>query len=144
MLFARIDLSKTDYSTLPESQWKIITDPDPQQLEAIYNQYCIYKQFRSVMPIFPEEYTDSKNDVIGYYDQGNLVAFSLVHRYNDYNAEAIQFAWDYANPKLHLGIASLRNECAIYKAQNFHYFYLGGADEYKRKIKGFEVLGPRH
>ena len=95
------------------------------------------------MPIFPEEYTDNNNDVLGYFYNNKLVAFSLMHRYNDKNVEALQFAWDYANPELHLGIASLRNECAYYKQQGFDYLYLGGADEYKRQIDGFEILGPR-
>ena len=140
-LYARINLNKTDYSLL--DNFEIIQTPDPKQLERIYNQYCAYKEFPSVMPIFPEEYSDPSNDVIGYYENGQLVAFSLLHRYNSEHVEAVQFAWDYANPKLHLGIRSLRNECALYKQMGFRYLYLGEADEYKRRIQGFEILGPR-
>lgn len=95
------------------------------------------------MPIFPEEYTDERNDVIGYYDQDELVAFSLVRKYDTENAEAVQFAWNYTNPQLKLGITSLKSECALYRSQGFRYYYLGGADEYKRQIDGFEILGPR-
>ena len=95
------------------------------------------------MPMFDEEWTDPKNDVIGYFDEGELVAWSLIRKYDTKNAEAIQFAWNYKNPKLHLGIKSLRNECAIYKLLGFKYLYLGEANEYKSKIDGFEVLGPR-
>ena len=141
MIYARIDLSKTTYTVLPNSE--VLVDPDIQQLEHIYNAYCVYKKFRSVMPIFPEEYTDERNDVIGYYDRDALVAFSLVRKYDTENAEAVQFAWNYANPELKLGIASLKSECALYKSQGFRYYYLGGADEYKRQIDGFEILGPR-
>jgi len=141
MIYARIDLSKTNYSVLPNSE--VLVNPDIQQLEHIYNAYCVYKKFRSVMPIFPEEYTDERNDVIGYYDRDALVAFSLVRKYDTENAEAVQFAWNYANPELKLGIASLKSECALYKSQGFRYYYLGGADEYKRQIDGFEILGPR-
>jgi hypothetical protein len=47
------------------------------------------------------------------------------------------------NPELKLGISSLKSECAYYKSQGFCYYYLGGADEYKRQIDGFEILGPR-
>jgi hypothetical protein len=137
MIYARIDLSKTNYTVLPNS--KVLIDPDIQQLEHIYNDYCVYKKFRSVMPIFPEEYTDERNDVIGYYDCDDLVAFSLVRKYDTENAEAVQFAWNYAKPELKLGIAS----CALYQSQGFRYYYLGGADEYKRQIDGFEILGPR-
>ena len=95
------------------------------------------------MPIFAEEYTDAKNDVLGYYDNEKLVAFSLLRCYNSKNVEAIQFAWDYENPALGLGIRSLKNECAIYKKRGFDYLYLGQADDYKAKINGFEILGGR-
>lgn len=142
-MYARIDLSKTNYQTMSSFYYGIIKNPDVDELEDLYNRYCVHKKFRSVMPIFPEEYTSKYNDVIGYYHNSQLVAFSLIHRYNNKNAEAVQFAWDYANPELKLGIASLKNECAIYKARGFDYLYLGSADEYKKKIDGFEILGPR-
>jgi hypothetical protein len=141
MKYARIDLSKTSYTQLPNS--KLITNPDPAELERIYNTYCVYKKFKSVMPIFEEEYTDLRNDVIGYYYNNKLVAFSLIRKYDRENAEAVQFAWDYANPELKLGYSSLKSECAYYRAQGFRYYYLGGADEYKRQFDGFEILGPR-
>ena len=66
----------------------------------------------------------------------------MISIYDDKNAECYQFAWDYKNPKLHLGIKSLRNECAIYKARGFVNYYLGFHSEYKAQIKGYEVLGP--
>ena len=144
MKYAGIDLSQTNYSLMSPFRYRIIKDPDVNQLENIYNAYCVYKKFRSVMPIFSEEYTEPNNDVIGYYnDKAQLVAFSLIHRYNNKNAEAVQYAWDYADPELKLGFASLHNECALYKARGFDYLYLGGADEYKKQIDGFEILGPR-
>lgn len=142
MLYARIDLSKTNYTVLPGS--KMITDPDSQELEHIYNTYCVYKKFKSVMPIFEEEYTDERNDVIGYFHNNKLIAFSLIRKYDNENAEAVQFAWDYADPELKLGYNSLKSECAYYKQQGFRYYYLGGADEYKSQIDGFEILGPRY
>jgi hypothetical protein len=88
------------------------------------------------------EFNDNKNDVIGYYENTKLVAFSLLRRYDTDNVEAIQFAWNYENPSLQLGIESLKSECAFYKDLGFRYLYLGGADEYKKKIDGFEILGP--
>jgi len=141
MIYARIRLADTNYSLL--DNFKLLVDPDPIELEHIYNTYCVHKGFRSVMPIFSEEYTDPKNNVLGYYDNNKLVAFSLMRVYNSRNVEAVQFAWDYVNPKLHLGIKSLRNECAFYKSLNFEYLYLGEASEYKRQMEGFEILGPR-
>ncbi len=73
--FARIDLAKTNYT--PSVKWEYLHDPDIKQLNSIYRDYCKYKHFASVMPIFDSRYTDPMTDVIGYYDQDRLVAFSL-------------------------------------------------------------------
>ena len=127
-----------------QDNWRIL-DPrevDPEPLNKIYHAYCKHKKFKSVMPIFDSEYTDPNSDVIAYFDEGQMVAFSLLHRYDDENVEAVQFAWDYANPTLRLGINSLKSECAYYKKEGFKYLYLGGADEYKQAMEGFEILGP--
>lgn len=94
------------------------------------------------MPIFASEYTDPGNELIGYMHEGQLVAFSLIKIFDRENAECVQFAWDYANPKLRLGINSLKHECAWYKQCGYQYLYLGGADEYKKQFDGFEILGP--
>lgn len=142
MIYARIDLSQTNYEIMDNC--KKLKAPFQKPLETIYDAYCKHKKFKSVMPIFAEEYYDDKNDVYAYYDKENkMVAFSLLRCYNSKNVEAIQFAWDYANPNLRLGIRSLKNECAIYKKRGFDYFYLGQADDYKTKIDGFEILGGR-
>lgn len=140
MTYARIDLTKTNYSIIDSS--KKLLMPPVSDLQQIYKDYCDYKKFKSVMPIFDSEFNDSNNDIIGYYDNNQLVGFSILRRYDNENVEAIQFAWDYKNPKLRLGISSLKSECAYYKHLGFKYLYLGGADEYKSKIDGFEILGP--
>lgn len=139
MLYARIILDKTNYNEL--SNYKFIKDQNIEELNLIYRKYCRYKQFKSVMPIFDSEYSDEKTDIVGYYDNTSLIAFSLLRKFDNANVEAVQFAWDYANPKLALGIKSLKNECAIYKKLGFKYLYIGGADEYKKQIDGFEILG---
>jgi len=138
--YARIDLTKTNYSIMDSG--KKLLMPPVSDLQQIYKDYCDYKKFKSVMPIFDSEFNDSNNDIIGYYDNNQLVGFSILRRYDNENVEAIQFAWDYKNPKLRLGISSLKSECAYYKHLGFKYLYLGGADEYKSKIDGFEILGP--
>ena len=140
MTYARIDLSKTDYNKLEDGKWGVIKCPDIDQLNNIYRTYCRYKKFKSVMPIFPSEYVDPGNELIGYMHGGQLVAFSLIKIFDSENAECIQFAWDYNNPKLRLGFKSLEHECALYKDRGFNYLYLGGADEYKKQIQGFEIL----
>ena len=138
--FARIDLGQTNYT--PSVKWEYLCDPDIPKLNQIYRDYCKYKHFASVMPIFDSRYTDSMTDVIGYYDQDKLVAFSLIRRYDDHNALCDQFAWNYHNPRLRLGIETLQTECAIYRERGFHYLYLEQAHLYKQSIAGFELLGP--
>ena len=138
--FARIDLSKTNYKQSVD--WKYLLEPDIQKLNSIYRDYCKYKHFASVMPIFDSRYTDPMTDVIGYYDADKLVAFSLIKRYDNENALCDQFAWNYHRPKMRLGIESLQTECAIYKERGFKYLYLEQAHLYKADMAGFEILGP--
>lgn len=138
--FARIDLSKTNYEQTVA--WQCFRTPDIDKLNAIYRDYCKYKRFASVMPIFDSRYTDPMTDVLGYFDNDRLVAFSLIRRYDDYNALCDQFAWNYHKPRLRLGIQTLQTECAIYKARGFQYLYLEQAHLYKSEIDGFELLGP--
>jgi hypothetical protein len=141
MNYARIDLSKTNYQQI--ENWGYILTPNTDQLNNIYQQYCRYRKFKSVMPIFDSQYLDANTDLLGYYDADQrLVAFSMIRKYDLHNAECSQFAWDYKNPKLRLGISTMKHECALYKSLGYQYLYLGGADEYKKEIDGFEILGP--
>jgi hypothetical protein len=138
--FARINLEKnTDQATV---KWSYLKNPHIAELQDIYRTYCIYKHFASVMPLFDSQFTDPDTDVLGYYDNELLVAFSIIKRYDDENALCAQFAWNYRNPKLRLGIESLRTECAIYRERGFKYLYLDQAHLYKQGITGFELLGP--
>lgn len=140
--FARIDLAATDYAE--SVRWHYLK-PTPEvclQLDNIYRQYCQYKRFASVMPMFHSRYKDTMADIIGYYDDDQLVAWSLIRRYDAYNALCDQFAWTYHKPALRLGIETMKTECAIYKALGFHYLYLEQAHLYKSEIAGFELLGP--
>lgn len=140
--FARIDLSRTNYEPTVEWGYLTPTEEQMQEMDDIYRTYCLYKRFSSVMPIFHSQYTDRLTDVIGYFDQKKMVAFSLIKRYDDHNAECSQFAWTYHNPRLRLGIETMKTECAIYKHRGFHYLYLDQAHIYKKEIAGFELLGP--
>jgi hypothetical protein len=141
--FARIDLSKTNYvSTL---DWRYIESREPavlSQLDDIYRTYCIYKHFASVMPMFHSRYHDPMADIIGYYDNNQLVAWSLIRRFDEHNALCDQFAWTYHKPKSRIGIETMKTECAIYKQRGYQYLYLEQAHLYKQEIDGFELLGP--
>lgn len=142
MKYCRIDLSETNYTQMPDTNVRYIVHERmyPECFE-IYRKYCEHKQFESVMPLFDQQFRDIYTEILGYFSNRRLVAFSLIKKYDLENVEALQFAWDYANPKLRLGIESLKNECAIYKDRGFKYLYLGSADEYKSQLDGFEILG---
>jgi hypothetical protein len=141
--FARVDLKKNTDAIACD--WYYIANPDSATILAlrdIYRTYCSYKHFVSVMPMFDSQFTDANTDVIGYSHNSELVAFSLITRYNATNALCAQFAWNYRNPRLRLGIRSLQTECAIYRERGFEYLYLDQAHLYKQGIAGFELLGP--
>lgn len=143
MKFCRIKLLETNYSPMKfGEEWNYILDRNTDQLNSIYQEYCRYKKFDSVMPIFDLQYLDSSVDLIGYYDNTNLVAWDMIRIYDSKNVEALQFAWNYQNPDLRLGIESLKNACAIYKQRGFEYLYLGTSAKYKQDISGYEELGP--
>ena len=83
---------------------KILTNEeiDIEYLQGIYKTYCEYKKFKSVMPLFESEFYN--NDIIAYYDNDKIEAFSMIGKYDNKNVENFQFAWTYHNPDLMLGI----------------------------------------
>lgn len=138
-LFSRIDLSKTNYKIVGGA--RILHDPDYIVLENIYEMYCNYKEFVDPIPFSIDDYVGDNIDIIGYYDNRELVAYSLILKCLDKNSVlSDQFAWTYHNPKLRLGIKSLEHECAFYKSLGYDYLYLGEHCEYKSKFQGYEVL----
>lgn len=139
--FARINLQNTTYR--PTVTWEYLLEPNIAQLQDIYRTYCIYKHFASVMPLFNSQFTDPSTDVIGYREQGELVAFSLMRRLDEENVLASQFAWTYHNPRTRLGVESLKTECAIYRDRGYKFLYLDQAHLYKQGLEGFEILGPQ-
>ena len=136
MKFCRIDLDKTNYSKL--NNWKLHSE-STHEYSRIYSEYCAHKNFDSVMPVFSSQYLDPRIEMICYYDT-KFVAWDMIRLHDSFNAEALQFAWDYKNPDLKLGIESLKNACAIYKERGYKYLYLGEAAKYKQ-IAGYEELG---
>jgi hypothetical protein len=140
--FARIDLYQTSYQPTVKYQYLTPTTDVIELCQEIYRTYCIYKHFASVMPLFESRLQDPMADVLGYYDGDELVAFSLIRRYDDANALCDQFAWTYHRPRMRLGIETMKTECAIYRDRGFRYLYLEQAHLYKAEIAGFEILGP--
>lgn len=144
MKYCRIDLSKTNYNLI-QGAWilsHVEKEDRIQYMQDIYKAYCQHKNFESVVPLFEALFFEKNNDVIGYTNWDKFAAFSIVKKYDNENAESLQFAWNYSNPNLRLGIKSIEHECAWYKRLGFKYLYLGLADEYKKQFDGYEELGP--
>jgi len=141
MKFCRIKLAETEYQEYPEAaRWTWVSGLDP--LNDIYKQYCKHKQFMSVMPLFLSQFQDKSNDIHVYYHNDQIVAWSLCRRWDEHNAESMQFAWNYQTPDLELGRRSLEHECAYYKSLGYKYLYLGEGANYKAQFNGYELLGP--
>jgi len=137
--YARIRLDKTNYKIL--DNFSLLESYNLIELKNIFKDYCQHKQFLSVEPMWDAEFTWDHNDVLGYYDDNKLVAWSVVTKYSHDDVYNVQFAWNYANPNLRLGIKSIQSECAYYKSLGYKYYYLGEAHKYKSEIDGFEILG---
>ncbi|GIS09210.1 MAG: hypothetical protein CM15mP113_3400 [Pseudomonadota bacterium] len=66
----------------------------------IYIQYCEYKQFGDMIPLFKEEFCADIAERIGYYDKDNHLLPSQYFFYSQVLTQHIAyFAWDYKNPK---------------------------------------------
>jgi len=137
--FGRIDLHRTDYDA--GTNWELFLDPPVQDLLRIYRDYCRHKHFLSVIPMAPERFTESGTDVIGYRNQGRLMAWSMLRRWGTHSVLSDHFAWDYRDPALRLGIHSLETECAIYRDRGFRWMYFESVEPYMLDITGFEILG---
>lgn len=141
MKFCRIKLAETNYQEYPEVSlftWASGIEP----FDEIYKKYCRHKQFSSVMPLFLSQFQDKANDIHAYYHNGQIVAWSLCRRWDEFSVESQQFAWDYKDADLELGIRSLEHECAYYKKRGYKYLYLGEGANYKAQFDGYELLGP--
>jgi len=140
MTYCRINLSKTDYTEF--TNYTLLGEDHYNKIVELYKKYSKYKEFTSVLPIFFEDISSPYSEVLGYYHDDDLVAFSLINLYPSHLvASAEQFAWDYAEPKLKLGYRSIRNECARYKRLGYKYLYLGEYSDYKTQLSGFEIVG---
>jgi len=137
-MICRIDLELTNYKQLP---FQFLDTQCFAECEAIYKKYITCKNIENPHPVFEEEWDQDAADVLGYYDNKELVAWSLIYKFpSKRTIIADQFVWDYKNPKLKLGYKSIRSECAYYKSQGYKYFILGDPDKYKEELKGYEII----
>jgi hypothetical protein len=89
----------------------------------------------------PERFSESGTEVIGYRDQGHLIAWSMIRLWGTHSVLSDHFAWDYRNPALRLGVRSLETECEIYRNRGFQWMYFESVEPYMLDIEGFEILG---
>ena len=143
--YCYINLEKTNYK-LNLTDYKIfnlsIEKPPVEKMLEIYDKYVKYKKFKSVWPIYPEEFVAKQNDIIGYYNKNRLVAWSMMYKINAQVLEAIQFAWDYEDYKLGVGTFATLSEIKWAIDNGYEKYYLSYAYEksslYKAKYEGFE------
>jgi hypothetical protein len=137
--FGRINLAATNY--VVELEYEIL-DPVPvNDVLRVYRDYCAHKRFQSVMPMVPGRLQAHGTEIIGYHDQGRLVAWSMYRVWDDANILSDHHAWDYRNPRLRLGMRSLENECAIYRDRGYRWMYFESVQPYMLDLEGFKVLG---
>ena len=140
--FGRIRLEVTNYAIELDHE---ILDPVPvYDVLRVYRDYCTHKRFQSVMPMIPGRLAADQTEIIGYRDQGRLVAWSMYRIWDDANIVSDHHAWDYRNPRLRLGQRSLENECAIYRDRVYRWMYFESVEPYMLDIEGFETLGALH
>ena len=138
--FGRINLAVTNYVIELEHE---ILDPVPvNDVLRVYRDYCTHKRFQSVMPMLPGRLQADQTEIIGYHDQGRLVAWSMYRLWDAENVLNDHHAWDYRNPRLRLGMRSLENECAIYRDRGYRFMYFESVQPYMLDLEGFETLGP--
>lgn len=138
MKFGRVDLANTTYTVTLEAH---LLDPVPiDEVNRVYKEYCLYKNFESVMPMVPGRFLVPGTEVFGYYQQGKLIAWSMYRIWDDKNIVVDHHAWDYSDPKSRLGLRSLQNECALYRARGFRFMYFESIEPYIANLQGFEML----
>jgi hypothetical protein len=140
--FGRIDLQQTDYVQHTDLTFAVL-DPVPvAAVQQVYHDYCAHKRFQSVMPMVAGRLTAPDTEIIGYYNNERLVAWSMYRVWDNKNILSDHFAWDYRHPRLRLGINSIENECAIYRDRGYRYMYFEAVEPYMLDLQGFEILGP--
>jgi arginyl-tRNA--protein-N-Asp/Glu arginylyltransferase len=104
---------------------------------ALYESYCSYHGF--ARDIEWSNFSDCQ--VIEYHYNNKLIGVSLYKVYDD-QFVAMQFIWDYVEPKLSLGNIAQMVECKLAAELDCTYVYiLGGYEQcclYKSSFKGFE------
>ena len=147
LVLDKVEFSKKQKYVLRKKdiEVKILNSFDYDLLSTIYKKYIKYRNFyeegfENDSEVFEKkDYIDWKYFI--YYHEDTPVAFTEFKVFDNKHVLSGQFAWDYENPKLRLGIKSLENECHWSRTNGYKYLYLGQDDRYKSQFKGYEQLG---
>jgi len=157
----RVCTAETNYEEYNE-QWEIVDELTPvykKRLEKILNIYIKKHSFTDYGRTLS---TSNRAKFFIYYHKNEIVAFTKMQFYPNViqtgyqiwpykGVETFMFAWDYANPELRLGEATLHHEIAWAKKYKnpgaggdvgYEYLYTGPGYErssiYKADVDGFE------
>ena len=110
------------------------------RLQEIYDKYVKHKGFRDLSLTIDDMIANSHGHIY-YTHNNNIIAFTF-YKIIGLNYLSVEFAWDYAIPKLSLGHVSLYLESLFARTQRCRYMYLSAGYEkcsiYKADYPGFQ------
>ncbi len=131
----RSKIKKANVST------KIVDKPQIDSYWNIYKKYIesknYYDTYKKPTVLFSNVYGDRK--YLEYYSQNKLIAFSIIEIIGE-TAIAMQFCWDYFEPKKKLGYANHYFRLRYLKKLGVKYLHLGTSYE-KGSLKKCDISG---
>lgn len=117
-----------------------LTPQKKDRLQQIYNKYLLHKGFQDLSLTIDDMVANSHGHI--YYSYNNeIIGFSF-YKIIGASYLSIEFAWDYALPKLSLGHVSIYFENLFAKSQRCKYIYMAAGYEtcslYKSDYPGFQ------
>lgn len=117
-----------------------MTSTKMEHLKQIYNSYLQYKGFKSQSYTVEDMVKNSHGHI--YYTYKNKIIAFLFFKTIGSNFLAVEFAWDYAEPKLSLGNVNIYHASQLAKFKKCKYIYMSAGYEscsaYKANYKGFQ------
>lgn len=117
-----------------------MTPDKKERLEGIYRKYLIHKKYKDQSYSIDDMIRNSHGHIY-YVADGKIVAFMFFKTINK-ALLAIEFAWDYENPKLSLGNVNIYYASLFARFKGCTHIYMSAGYEscslYKSKYEGFE------
>lgn len=115
------------------------SDHKKQIFQKIYEKYITYKNFNNDYTL--DDIIKNSNAHLYYTYNNKIIGFCFFKILAD-NMFAVEFAWDYENPKLSLGKLNIHYLCMYAKMRKYENLYMSSGYEncsiYKSNYKGFE------